>query len=204
MSKCDVIIPRSNCNIDSVVYFSKDSKYFDLLNKRNDLREIRLQRELSLNEKNLLKTAELDFKNYSSKYALKEKENIKKIREVTAKYKKDASMFLGGVPMITSDMTDFIAQDIKKFGAGVFLFLVLILFLIFKSIRWIIIPLFGCIASVVFVSGLSGFIDWRITVISSNFAAILLIITMSMTIHLAVRYRELKSKNKETWTQNCF
>ncbi len=180
-----------------VVYFSKDSKYFDLLNKRNDLREIRLQRELSLNEKNLLKTAELDFKNYSSKYALKEKENIKKIREVTAKYKKDASMFLGGVPMITSDMTDFIAQDIKKFGAGVFLFLVLILFLIFKSIRWIIIPLFGCIASVVFVSGLSGFIDWRITVISSNFAAILLIITMSMTIHLAVRYRELKSKNKE-------
>ena len=180
-----------------VVYFTKDSKYFDLLNKRNDLREIRLQRELSLNEKNLLKTAELDFKNYSSKYALKEKENIKKIREVTAKYKKDASMFLGGVPMITSDMTDFIAQDIKKFGAGVFLFLVLILFLIFKSIRWIIIPLFGCIASVVFVSGLSGFIDWRITVISSNFAAILLIITMSMTIHLAVRYRELKSKNKE-------
>ena len=180
-----------------VVYFSKDSKYFDLLNKRNDLREIRLQRELSLNEKNLLKTAELDFKNYSSKYAAKEKENIKKIREVTAKYKKDASMFLGGVPMITSDMTDFIAQDIKKFGAGVFLFLVLILFLIFKSIRWIIIPLFGCIASVVFVSGLSGFIDWRITVISSNFAAILLIITMSMTIHLAVRYRELKSKNKE-------
>ena len=180
-----------------VVYFSKDPKYFDLLNKRNDLREIRLQRELSLNEKNLLKTAELDFKNYSLKYAAKEKENIKKIREVTAKYKKDASMFLGGVPMITSDMTDFIAQDIKKFGAGVFLFLVLILFLIFKSIRWIIIPLFGCIASVVFVSGLSGFIDWRITVISSNFAAILLIITMSMTIHLAVRYRELKSKNKE-------
>ncbi len=85
-----------------VVYFSKDSKYFDLLNKRNDLREIRLQRELSLNEKNLLKTAELDFKNYSSKYALKEKENIKKIREVTTKYKKDASMFLGGASKFKS------------------------------------------------------------------------------------------------------
>ena len=179
-----------------VVYFSKDSKYFDLLNKRNSLREIRLQRELSLNEQNLLKTYEIDFKDYSAKYALKEKENIKKIRQVVSKYKGDASMFLGGVPMITSDMTDFIAQDIKKFGVGVFIFLVLILFLIFRSTRWIIIPLFGCIASVIFVSGLSGYIDWRITVISSNFAAILLIITMSMTIHLAVRFRELKSKNK--------
>ena len=103
--------------------------------------------------------------------------------------------------MITSDMSDFIALDIKKFGVGVFIFLVLILSLIFKSIRWVAIPLFGCIISVIFVSGLAGYIDWRITVISSNFAAILLIITMSMTIHLAVRYREINAKklnsNKE-------
>ena len=123
------------------------------------------------------------------------KENIKKMREVVSNYKEDASIFLGGVPMITSDMTDFIAEDIKKFGVGVFIFLILILFAIFRSVRWIMIPLFGCIISVIFVSGLSGFIDWRITVISSNFAAILLIITMSMTIHLAVRYREIKSKS---------
>ncbi len=185
-----------------VVYFSKDEKYFTLLNERNNLREISLQRELSSNEKILLKKSELDFKNYSAKYSAKEKENIKKIRKVVSKYKKDASMFLGGVPMITSDMTDFIAQDIKKFGIGVFIFLILILFLIFKSLRWIIIPLFGCVASVIFVSGLSGFIDWRITVISSNFAAILLIITMSMTIHLAVRFRELKAKNINSNNKN--
>ena len=71
-----------------VVYFSKDAKYFDLLNKRNSLREIRLQRELSFDEQGLLKTSELDFKNYSVKYSAKEKENIKKIRQVISKYKK--------------------------------------------------------------------------------------------------------------------
>ena len=178
-----------------VVNFSKDKKYFRLLNKRNDLREIKLNRELTAKEKLTLKNIELSFKNYSAEHSIKEKESIKKIREVIYKYKKNASMFLGGVPMITSDMTDFIAQDIKKFGIGVFIFLVLILFIIFKSLRWVFIPLFGCIISVVFVSGLAGYIDWRITVISSNFAAILLIITMSMTIHLAVRYRELIAKN---------
>lgn len=178
-----------------VVNFSKDEEYFNLLNKRNSLREIKLNRELTSNEKKLLNNLELNFKNYSAKNSVREKENIKKIRKVIQKYKKNASMFLGGVPMITSDMTDFIAQDIKKFGIGVFIFLVLILFVIFKSVRWVFIPLFGCIISVIFVSGLAGYIDWRITVISSNFAAILLIITMSMTIHLAVRYRELTSKN---------
>ena len=178
-----------------VVNFSKDKKYFRLLNKRNDLREIKLNRELTAKEKLSLKNIELSFKNYSAEHSIKEKESIKKIREVIYKYKKNASMFLGGVPMITSDMTDFIAQDIKKFGIGVFIFLVLIFFIIFKSLRWVFIPLFGCIISVVFVSGLAGYIDWRITVISSNFAAILLIITMSMTIHLAVRYRELIAKN---------
>ena len=178
-----------------VVNFSKDEEYFNLLNKRNSLREIKLNRELTSNEKKLLNNLELSFKNYSAKNSAREKENIKKIRKVIKKYKKNASMFLGGVPMITSDMTDFIAQDIKKFGIGVFIFLVLILFVIFKSVRWVFIPLFGCIISVIFVSGLAGYIDWRITVISSNFAAILLIITMSMTIHLAVRYRELTAKN---------
>lgn len=178
-----------------VVNFTKDNEYFKLLNQRNDLREIRLTRQLTESEKKSLKKAEKQFKDYSATHAIKEKKNIKKIRKVIEKYKSNASMFLGGVPMITSDMTDFIAQDVKKFGLGVFIFLVLILFIIFKSIRWIFIPLFGCIISVIFVSGLSGFIDWRITVISSNFAAILLIITMSMTIHLAVRYRELKAKD---------
>ena len=177
-----------------VVNFLKDKKYYDLLSERSGLREISLTRDLTEIEKNSLQKAELSFKNYSFDRAAKEKENIKKIRKVISKYKSKASMFLGGVPMITSDMTDFIAQDIKKFGVGVFIFLVLILSLIFKSIRWVAIPLFGCIISVIFVSGLAGYIDWRITVISSNFAAILLIITMSMTIHLAVRYREINAK----------
>ncbi len=178
-----------------VVNFKKDEKYFKLLNSRNDLREIRITRDLTEKEHNQLKGLEKSFKDYSAVQSLKEKQNIKKIRKVIENYKAEASMFLGGVPMITSDMTDFIADDVKKFGVGVFIFLVLVLFIIFKSIKWVFIPLFGCIISVVFVSGLSGYIDWRITVISSNFAAILLIITMSMTIHLAVRYRELNAKN---------
>ena len=71
-------------------------------------------------------------------------------------------MFLGGIPMIASDMTDFIEQDIKKFGIGILLFLIITLSVIFRSIRWVVIPLVGCIASVIFVSGFSGFVDWSL------------------------------------------
>ena len=98
-----------------VVNFKKDNKYFDLLKERNDLREIKITRKLTSGEKILLKESEINFKNYSTEHSAKVKENIKNIRGVVSKYKDNASMFLGGVPMITSDMTDFIAQDIQKY-----------------------------------------------------------------------------------------
>ncbi len=191
----DLLMSKDSTTTIIIINFLKDKKFFELLNQRNSLREISLSRDLTKQEIISLKKLEVDFKNYSTEHATKEKKIIKNIREVISKYKKSASMFLGGVPMITSDMTDFIEQDVLKFGIGVFIFLILILFIIFKSIRWVFIPLFICIISVIFVTGLFGFLDWRVTVISSNYAALLLIITMSMTIHLAVRYRELHAEN---------
>ena len=45
--------------------------------------------------------------------------------------------------------------------------------------------------------GILGLFNWRVTVISSNFASLLLIMTMSMCIHLIVRYREAHSSNPD-------
>ena len=41
------------------------------------------------------------------------------------------------------------------------------------------------------ILGFLSWIDWRLTVISSNFVSLLLIITLALTMHLIVRYREL-------------
>ena len=135
--------------------------------------------------------------------------SYKQLKDNNNNFKKSFNSFSPLICFAIKSNTNVnLIREIRKFGlgadvvsmgelkmVGVFVFLILILFAIFRSVRWIMIPLFGCIISVIFVSGFSGFIDWRITVISSNFAAILLIITMSMTIHLAVRYREIKSKS---------
>ncbi|MBO6753680.1 MAG: MMPL family transporter, partial [Spongiibacter sp.] len=116
---------------------------------------------------------------------------VAKARDVLDGYRDGARLFLGGVPMISVDMIDFVKSDLKVFGSGILAFIIFLLLVIFRSPRWVLIPLLNCVATVVFMMGLLAFLDWRLTVISANFVALLLIITLAITIHLVVRYREI-------------
>ena len=97
--------------------------------------------------------------------------------------------------MITADMITFIKNDLVVFSLGILLFIVLTLSLIFRSLRWVVLPLSTCALCLIIMLGLLSWMDWRLTVISSNFVSLLLIITLALTIHLIVRYRELHSAN---------
>jgi len=125
--------------------------------------------------------------------SLQRKEDIARIRGIMASYKADASLHLGGVPMVSDDMITFIRKDLVTFGLGVLLFIVLILALIFRRIRWVALPIASCFFSGLFMLGLLGFMGWKVTVISSNFISLMLILTMSMNMHLIVRYRQLRN-----------
>lgn len=119
------------------------------------------------------------------------------IRAIMNKYRGDAELFLGGVSMIADDMITFIKNDLKVFGIGVLLFLILMLGIIFRRIRWICLPMLCCVVSVVCMMGLLGWFGWEVTVISSNFISLQLIITLAIAIHLIVRYRELLVHNPQ-------
>ena len=108
------------------------------------------------------------------------------------KYGENAKIHLGGIPMIADDMMSFIKNDIVVFGVGVFAFIILTLWLIFRNIKWVIMPLLGCATSVIIMIGLLGLIGWKVTVISSNFIALMLILNMAMNIHITVRFLQLK------------
>jgi predicted RND superfamily exporter protein len=124
-------------------------------------------------------------------------QGIVAIRDVAKEYRGNAELFLGGVSMIADDMITFIKNDLKVFGVGVLLFLVIMLGIIFRRIRWIGLPLLCCVVSVICMMGLLGWFGWDVTVISSNFISLQLIITMAITIHLIVRYRELLVQNPQ-------
>ncbi|MCW8935003.1 MAG: MMPL family transporter [Gammaproteobacteria bacterium] len=176
------------------VNFKRDETYHKLLIKRNSLREKQLAVKLKPDEQHQLELISKAFKDYN--YALQDQETrlISDIRKLMIQHGSQARLHLGGVPMIASDSIDFIQNDMKTFGIGVVIFIVVILAVAFRKVRWIILPMLTCFISGVIMTGLLGLLDWRVTVVSSNFISLLLIINLSLTIHLIVRYRELRVK----------
>ena len=121
-------------------------------------------------------------------------QNIIEIREIIKSFEDVGTIYLGGVPMIADDMMTFIKSDIIVFGLGVFIFIVLTLWYIFRKVIWILIPISSCFFSVLIMMGLLGMMNWKVTVISSNFIALMLILTMAMNIHMSTRFLQLRNK----------
>ncbi len=173
------------------VIFKKDATYARLLKTRNRLREKQAASGLTPAEDVALQAAVRAFTDYHVTVAETERKDVEAIRGVLEKYRNHAQVYLGGVRMIIADMTSFIEHDLAVFGLGVLGFLAAVLVYFFRALRWVLLPMSCCLISVSVMVGYLGFLDWPVTVISSNFVSLLLIITMSLTIHLIVRYRIL-------------
>jgi uncharacterized protein len=124
-------------------------------------------------------------------------EDIAAIRAIMDNYRDDAQLFLGGISVITDDLIRFVKQDLKIFGIGIALFLIITLSIIFSKVRWVVLPMICCVFSVIAMMGFLGMFGWKVTVISSNFISLQLIITMAITIHFIVRYKDLAMRNPE-------
>ena len=144
------------------------------------------------NFKNIDQSNSKELEEYKDLRKKQNHSNILEIREVIKSYKSIGKIFLGGIPMIADDMMTFIKNDIVVFGIGVLLFIIATLWFVFKKVIWIVVPLSSCFFSVIIMTGLLGLLGWKVTVISSNFIALMLILTMAMNIHLSTRFLQLK------------
>ena len=99
--------------------------------------------------------------------------------------------------MIAADMIAFVKADLVTFGAAILGIMLVVLAIIFRDWRWVVAPIVNCSVTALLMLGLLGFLDWRMSVISSNFVAVLLIVTLSLSVHLIVRYRELEQVEPE-------
>ena len=145
--------------------------------------------------KNIQNKSKKEIEKYKDLIKKKNHKNIVEIRNIISAYGDIGNIFLGGIPMIADDMMSFIKNDIIVFGVGVLLFIIVTLWFVFRKLIWIIIPLSSCFFSVVIMTGILGLLNWKVTVISSNFIALMLILTMAMNIHISTRFLQLK-KNK--------
>ena len=179
-----------------LVFYKRDEKYYSLMEARDNLREKKRSKKfLTYEEEIKLREVSLQFKKHLAHIQDLQGEEIKKVRTILDKYRSKAKIFLGGLPMITSDMVDFIENDLSVFSVGVFCLMVVSMWFFFRKIRWVVLPLLCCVFSAWTMVGFLGWLDWRVTVISSNFISILTITTIALTIHLIVRYGELHAEN---------
>jgi len=131
---------------------------------------------------------------YKDSLKKKNHENIIQIREIIKGYNDVGKIYLGGIPMIADDMMTYIKSDIIVFGLGVLLFIIITLWFVFRKLIWVVVPISSCFFSVVIMMGLLGLLGWKVTVISSNFIALMLILTMAMNIHMSTRFLQLRNK----------
>lgn len=179
------------------VIFKRDKTYLDLRNSRDALREKQLTTELTKEELQKLSHLSTRFKRHSSDLQEQEAKDIATVRDLLDQHRNKAELHLGGVPMIISDMIGFIKHDIRVFGLGAVLIMLLLLFIAFRQPRWIFLPVLTSIATGFVTVGFLGLVQWRVTVVSSNFLSLLLIFTLSITIHIVVRYLELRQSKPD-------
>ena len=187
------VVSEDGTTTGIIVNIKKDKKLKNLIIKNNEFKE-RINNKEKVNNYDEFK---IEFENYKNLVKKKNHENIVEIRKLIQNYDEIAKIHLGGIPMIADDMMSFIKNDIVIFGAGVFLFIVATLWFIFRKLVWIIVPLSSCFFAVVIMTGLLGMLGWKVTVISSNFIALMLILTMAMNIHMSVRYLQIKKNNSD-------
>ena len=162
-----------------------------LIDKRDALRAKRLDSDLSAMELKKLDRLTSEVKSLRKDERNETATMVSDVRSVLDQYKSSAEIFLGGVPMITVDMIDYIQNDIQLFGLLILMFLVIALLVIFKNPQWMIVSMVCCLIGLMIMTGVLGYMSWPVTVVSANFVALLLIFSLSITVHLTVRYREL-------------
>ena len=197
-----LIINEDATTFGIVVYIKDNKEYLSALKTNKNFLD--KQQNNKLSEKDLK-----DFEAHNKILEKLKKEHNKnlesyniEIRSHISKYKNIADINLSGIPMIADDLISFIKKDITVFGSGVFIFIIITLWFIFRDIRWVIFPLLSCLLSIAIMVGMLGYLNWKVTVISSNFISIMLILTMEINIHYVERYKQLQAefpKKKENY-----
>ncbi len=190
----EYVISKDGKTSGIVVYLKEDQRLKEFIKIKNEYYIKTLKSSLSKVEKQKYNIFIKEYESYKNLYNQRNHQNISEIRDVISKNSENATIHLGGIPMIADDMMTYIKNDIVVFGVGVFIFIIITLWLIFKNLKWVAMPLLGCGTSVLIMIGLLGLLGWKVTVISSNFIALMLILNMAMNIHLTVRFLQIKKE----------
>ena len=193
----DLLLSADGQTTGMLATLALDQQYLDLVKQRDDLRLLRDTQGLNPQQAIELTQISETFLAYRTTKAAEDHQRVAQVRSLVENYRQTATIYLGGPDMITADMITFIKSDLVIFSIGILFFIIFTLSVIFRRPRWVLLPLVNCALCLIIMLGLLSWLDWRLTVISSNFVSLLLIISLALTIHLIVRYRELHAVSSQ-------
>ncbi len=189
----DMIISEDGKTSALQINIAPNEELIEIQNQRRTLLNKKAEGKITPSEINNLKIINEKYSIHKTSNDKKTNLLLNKIRNIQKDFenKYNLDIKIGGIPMIANDMIVFVKNDLINFGVGVFIFIIATLIIIFRKVQWVILPILSCLYAVSIMIGLLGMLDWQVTVISSNFISLMLILTLSMNIHLIVRYRQL-------------
>ena len=183
----ELIISKDGSTTAFQILLDKNESYESLIQQRYDL--------LDSGQPSLLFEVNQEINEQSSIIQEKEKRIVAEIRSVIKSNSDFGVLFLGGPAMIANDMIEFIKADLSIFGLLVFLIFGFLLYFFFRDVKLALIPLVNAALVIYTTSSILGYADWKISVVSSNFIALLLILTISISVHVIERFIELKNED---------
>jgi len=173
-----------------LVNLKEDETFTQLLNARNVFVTLQEERALSQEELKQFEASKIALKAHRDAVRDDVHLLIQSLREVLDPYRMEGEVFLGGVMMIADDMISFVKSDIVIYGTAILLIMIAMLWVIFRQVRFVVLPIIVSFCAVIITTGINALVGLEVTVISSNYVAMQLITTLSLVIHLIVCYRE--------------
>ena len=191
----DLIISSDGKTTAMQINLKKNDELIFLNNQKRELTNKKRYGNITPEELNKLEEVTKNYAETKEAHGQGIHNLLKSVRLIQNQFseKYNVELRMGGIPMIADDMIIYVKNDLINFGLGVFFFIIVTLIIIFREFRWVMLPIASCIYAVLFMICLLGLLNWQVTVISSNFISLMLILTLSMNIHLIVRYRQLSS-----------
>ena len=191
----DLIISSDGKTTAMQINLKKNDELIFLNNQKRELTNKKRYGNITPEELNKLEEVTKNYAETKEAHGQGIHNLLKSVRLIQNQFseKYNVELRMGGIPMIADDMIIYVKNDLINFGLGVFFFIIVTLIIIFREFRWVMLPIVSCVYAVLFMIGLLGLLNWQVTVISSNFISLMLILTLSMNIHLIVRYRQLSS-----------
>ena len=198
----DLIISRDGSTTAMQIVLRGNDEYDSLITDRYRILDTLKSKEPITNETKKLLQDDLDSINKRISELNDNESNfnsslVSEIRSILDLHRNNATLYLGGPAMITSDMMEYIRSDLIVFGVAVASVFAIMLFLFFGNIWFVILPISNAFLTTFVTAGFLGYMDWKISVVSSNFIALLLILTISLTVHVLVKINELQKGSSD-------